>query len=179
MNASIIYDPRFPHGTPEGYREGCRGSHCPAEMSCREVHRRYVGDFRFKRRFDEGMTPAEIAAAEAAEVVKPKPKPKPKRKRRIPGSDPERLALIRSLHAEGLQDQQIGKRLGIGARRVCELRALLGLRSNRVLALEHIKRRNGEGWTDAEIAAELGRSRRSVTSARHNLGLPLNREVRV
>ncbi len=37
----------FPHGTPDGHRAGCRTSACPAALPCRDVYRRYAGDYSF------------------------------------------------------------------------------------------------------------------------------------
>lgn len=69
MSADILSTPGFPHGTPDGFRAGCRGSHCPAVVACRVVHRRYQGDFRFRRLFDAGFSLERIAEVEEAEQV--------------------------------------------------------------------------------------------------------------
>ena len=52
----------FPHGTVAGYDRGCRGSHCPAVIACRDVRRRYLSDMDFRRLVDAGVPVQEIAA---------------------------------------------------------------------------------------------------------------------
>lgn len=64
MNAQIIHDPAHPHGTPEGYADGCKGSHCPAPVKCRDVHTRYVGDYSYRKAIDAGTTAVEIQQQE-------------------------------------------------------------------------------------------------------------------
>lgn len=56
------------HGTPEGYRQGCRGRGAcdPAQpWTCMDAWTRYRGDLTYRRRVDAGLSPAEIAAADA------------------------------------------------------------------------------------------------------------------
>ena len=60
MSTLDLLDDSFPHGTPDGYRKGCRTAACPALIPCRTVHTRYAGDYTFKRRLDSGMPHAEI-----------------------------------------------------------------------------------------------------------------------
>ncbi len=67
MRTLDILDDSIPHGTPHGYAEGCRGPACPAVISCRDVHRRYSGDWGFKRLIDAGVSLEEILEREAAE----------------------------------------------------------------------------------------------------------------
>lgn len=67
MSAFDLLDDTFPHGTPEGFRAGCRGSVCPAPLSCRAVNTRYSGDFTFRRLIDSGMPLKEILERDAAE----------------------------------------------------------------------------------------------------------------
>lgn len=90
MSTLDLLDDSIPHGTPDGYRRGCRTIACPAVIPCRTVHTRYAGDYTFAKRLDSGMTLAEIleldAAAKAqarqrdraAAVPTAAPKPKPK-----------------------------------------------------------------------------------------------------
>lgn len=66
----IILDEPLEHGTPAGYKAGCKGiGGCDpdAPWTCAQAMQRYRGDWTFKRRVDAGMTPAEIAELEAAE----------------------------------------------------------------------------------------------------------------
>lgn len=62
MHTIDIIDDRFPHGTPRGFAEGCRGAGCPSVISCRDIHTRYAGDWNFKRLIDAG-TPLEVILA--------------------------------------------------------------------------------------------------------------------
>ncbi|MBS0476339.1 MAG: hypothetical protein JSR28_14495 [Proteobacteria bacterium] len=102
MSTLDLLDDRFPHGTPDGYRHGCRTAACPALIPCRTVHTRYVGDYSFAKLIDAGTPLAEIlerdeaaraesrqrdkiaareerrAAVEATRPRRPKPTPKPK-----------------------------------------------------------------------------------------------------
>lgn len=58
----------FPHGTVDGYRAGCRGSRCPALISCRDVRIRSAGDPTFRARLDAGLSLAEILDSERADA---------------------------------------------------------------------------------------------------------------
>lgn len=60
MSAVDQLDDTFPHGTLEGYQRGCKGSQCAGLISCRDVYRRYAGDFAFKRAIDAGTPLEEI-----------------------------------------------------------------------------------------------------------------------
>lgn len=59
----------FPHGTVEGFNQGCRGSQCPAVIQCRVVQLRYAGDYGFRKRLDAGMSVDEIVAAERVDAA--------------------------------------------------------------------------------------------------------------
>lgn len=67
MHTIDIIGDQFPHGTPRGFTEGCRGAACPALISCRDIHTRYAGDWSFKRLIDAGTPLEEIIARERAE----------------------------------------------------------------------------------------------------------------
>lgn len=68
MSALDLLEDGFPHGTREGWEQGCRGKHCPSleehGISCTDARLRYQGDYRFRKRVDAGLSVAEIAAAE-------------------------------------------------------------------------------------------------------------------
>lgn len=64
-----MLDDSFPHGSIDGFHRGCTGSMCPAAVPCRDVHRRYHGDFRFRQLLDSGLTPAEAVARENEEAA--------------------------------------------------------------------------------------------------------------
>lgn len=69
MGAADRLEDGFPHGTPDGYRQGCKGSHCPegdeGRLSCMQAYTRYQSDFGYRRRVDEGMTPVQLAEFDA------------------------------------------------------------------------------------------------------------------
>ncbi|MEV7875172.1 hypothetical protein [Microbacterium sp. NPDC089188] len=66
MRTADIISDTIPHGTPDGHRAGCRTSACPAALPCRDVYRRYAGDYSFRRLFDAGVPLADIVAADDA-----------------------------------------------------------------------------------------------------------------
>lgn len=66
MRTAELIGDQFPHGTVDGHRGGCRTSACPAPMACRDVYRRYAGDFSFRRLLDAGVPLADIVAQETA-----------------------------------------------------------------------------------------------------------------
>jgi len=55
----------FPHGTLDGYRQGCRGNVCPAGaehgLSCKRASQLNAGDYRYQKLARKGMKPSEIA----------------------------------------------------------------------------------------------------------------------
>lgn len=142
MSADILSDPTHPHGTAEGFARGCRGSHCPAPVTCRVVHLRYHGDFGFRRAIDSGMTPEAVLAAEAedarraaeeeraAKRRRPGPRAKASTGDRRPAANRARAATrvlvpresLRALLDEGLTDAEIGARLGFSRRQVAGAR---------------------------------------------------------
>lgn len=66
MRTADLISDTIPHGTPDGHRAGCRTSACPAALPCRDVYRRYAGDYSFRRLFDAGVPLADIVAADDA-----------------------------------------------------------------------------------------------------------------
>ncbi len=67
MSTLDLLTDTFPHGTPDGYRLGCRTAACPALLPCRAVHSRYCGDFTFAKLIDADVPLAEILERDAAE----------------------------------------------------------------------------------------------------------------
>lgn len=150
MNADVITNMDYPHGTLEGFKEGCNTAHCPSVVSCRTVHTRWAGDWAFRRQFDAGITPAEIVATEqkqaqeAADAAQKAKRARPGARttgtpgdRRAAANRARRdgLALIprhtlRKLLDEGLTDAQIGQRLGLTRRQVTGTRAKTGWERN-------------------------------------------------
>lgn len=150
MNADIITDTTYPHGTIEGFQDGCNTAHCPAGVSCRTVHTRYVGDYAFRRQINAGMTPAEIVAAEQKQAQE---------------------AAQADLRAERARP---GVRAGAsqGDRRAAANRA----RSDGLALIPRHTLREllNAGLTDREIADKLGLHRRQVTGSRRNAGYERN-----
>jgi hypothetical protein len=95
MSSADLLEDGFPHGTPEGYEQGCRGSACPAGaeygLSCKTARLKSRSDYQYQRLAKTGATPAQIADAlglvgtsptatpvkPATAVKKPKPTPDP------------------------------------------------------------------------------------------------------
>lgn len=67
MRAADRLGDDFPHGTVDGYRGGCRDANCPAPLACRDVYRRYSGDYSFRRLVDQGIPLEDILAREDEE----------------------------------------------------------------------------------------------------------------
>lgn len=148
MNADIITSVTFPHGTPAGYLNGCRGSHCPSVLSCRDVHRRHSGDFTFRRMFDAGASVAEIVAQEEAAARAVLEAEKAARRRR-PGPRAKASSTDRRAAAN---------------------RA----RSKPLIPRDQLAQLLAEGLTDRQIAERFGLERRQVTHTRNNAGMPRN-----
>jgi len=94
MKTIDIIDDSFPHGTPRGYADGCRSAACPAVISCRDVHRRYSGDWGFRKLVDAGLSLEEILAKEAADKAAARERARAaaaraRGARRPPGTSPE------------------------------------------------------------------------------------------
>jgi hypothetical protein len=77
MTPADIYAEDFPHGTPAGFTQGCRGSKCANHGSewptCKEANLRYQGDYVYRRRVDAGMTLAELRTADQRDAVNSRP----------------------------------------------------------------------------------------------------------
>lgn len=81
MSGADRMEDGFPHGTVEGYLDGCRGGSCPAGiehgLSCRKAKLLAAGDYRYQRLVSAGHTPAQIATL-LADPTTPTPDPTPK-----------------------------------------------------------------------------------------------------
>ncbi|WP_136032505.1 hypothetical protein [Microbacterium sp. PF5] len=150
MSADILSDPTHPHGTSEGYQRGCRGSHCPAPITCRDFRIRYQGDYAFRKQIDAGVSAANIIAGE--------------RERAAQLTEAERQAR----RARG------GPRSGasVGDRRAAANRARAG--EAVLIARDTLRAMLKEGLTDRQIADRLGLLRRQVTGTRNAASLPRN-----
>lgn len=65
MSSADLLEDGFPHGTREGYANGCRSGACPAGiehgLSCRRANMLASGDYRYQKLVRAGATPGEIA----------------------------------------------------------------------------------------------------------------------
>lgn len=65
MSGADRLEDGFPHGTTQGYADGCRGGWCPAGndhgLSCSRAKQLSAGDYQYQRLAKQGRTPAEIA----------------------------------------------------------------------------------------------------------------------
>lgn len=158
MNADIIHDTNYPHGTIEGFKDGCTTNHCPSDVSCATVHTRWAGDWAFHRQFESGMTPIEIVtlerkqAQEAAEAAHAAEKAEraqrsaetreaarerhnaTRRAKRAANLIPQTALVprhqLRELVNQGLTDREIGERLGLTRRQIAGARNTAGLERN-------------------------------------------------
>lgn len=208
MSAFDQLDDSFPHGSVEGYRAGCRGRICPAEMSCADVYLRYCGDYGFRRRIDAGETAAAIfeseraaregaaardRAAQRAEVERRREAKEKREKRAGRPRDPrvaEKHAEVARLHELGMNDPQIAEALGMSRPWVGKVRQELALPSLRSQGprsgpaqpveqrVAEIANLHAEGLTDPEIADSLGLSRIYVANLRRSAKLRANRVKR-
>lgn len=81
MSSSDLFIEGYPHGTPKGYDDGCRGAVCPAGieygLSCKIAKQKSRGDYQYQQLVKKGATLAEIADAlglVGSEPGAPKPK---------------------------------------------------------------------------------------------------------
>lgn len=140
------------HGTPDGYRAGCKTGHCPSPVLCRDVYVRYVGDYGFARRVDAGESPADIIAAEVADA-----------EARAARDVAAARAESRREHEEHVAREQ---------RKVPKprVRKPKPVKEHKPTVVEQygaeITRLNGQGCTDSMIAAKLELSLSTVQWAR-------------
>lgn len=98
-----------------------------------------------------------------------------------------RAEKVRTLHAEGLTDRQLGDVLGVTTAAACQIRRRLGLDVNRedrsrwaasvasrVDRRPEVARLHSEGLTDAAIADALSLSETRIGDLRRDLGLKAN-----
>lgn len=190
MKADIQLSDTFPHGTPDGFTAGCRGSHCPAVIACRKVYRRYAGDWEFRRKIDAGVSLSEILAQDAAKAAEQAVyvAQAAERRRQAPKGRPNRTnasdalrdvwdakaliprAVLHALVADGLTDREIAEKFGLKRHQVANSRISLGLKCNPAKrksilddlpALAHL--------SDAEAAERLSKNIDYVRQMRRKL----------
>jgi hypothetical protein len=80
MSSADLLEDGFPHGTRQGFENGCRGGACPAGiehgLSCRRANMLAAGDYRYQKLSRAGATPAAIADELGLnpEIASPAPK---------------------------------------------------------------------------------------------------------
>lgn len=86
MSGLDLFVDGFPHGTPQGYDEGCQGGTCPTGveygLSCKIAKSKSRGDYQYQKLVKQGATIPEIADAlglvgTATAPAKKKPTPTP------------------------------------------------------------------------------------------------------
>lgn len=202
MSAFDMLDDSFPHGTVEGFNRGCKGSHCPAPMACRDVRTRYHADWGFRKAVDAGTTAAELLAMEEAQAAASAESDRVAREaereaqraearaaratRRAPRQPRTPRPSIRPdvirLHAEGLTDAEISRALHISRPWVSKVRADAGLDRIPQPSKPRPERRkdrtsevadlHAQGLRDDAIADRLGLTVGYVGNLRRDLGLP-------
>lgn len=191
MSSADLLEDSFPHGSVDGYRDGCRGALCPAVISCRDVHRRYCGDFSFKKAIDAGATLEEILqrdrearsqarsrslAPSGAPQEKPAPAPRtasPTRQRTPgtqPSSGPARTSQKRVARPTPTPPR---KRLTPPTRRAVRTPSAPVVRTEPAWVAQ-LKELHAASRTDREIAEAMGIDRPAAARRRRSLGLPLN-----
>jgi DNA-binding NarL/FixJ family response regulator len=153
-----LYDPSFPHGTVDGYRQGCHGSACGSAIACRDVYRRYQGDYSFRKLIDAGMTAAEIAARDEAEREATRQRDRQaaiaERRREAAARKPARVRAVRAPRPPKAPKPPREPRATAATAHAAE-----------------IARLRGEGLDDGQIAEQIGISRDTVGRVRRHLGL--------
>lgn len=97
--SNVILSEDIEHGTPEGYKAGCRGTGCPAGreygFSCSKAAIENRSNFTYRKLRSEGLTPAQIAerlaapaAPAKAEAPRPKARPRPPAPRPVQDETP-------------------------------------------------------------------------------------------
>lgn len=197
--ASTMLDDSFPHGTLEGHDRGCRGSQCPARISCAKFRLRYVSDYGFRKRVDSGWTLEQIIAAEYAaetaerereraaaraardrqrartpKLTEPTPKaertPKPKSKPAVKRTPAQRKPAERKPRAPRVPSADVETR---EMQRKAKQEAREAARAARD---KRIRELHSQGKFDAEIAADLGVSVGRAWQLRTDLGLAAHKQ---
>ncbi|GAA4774399.1 hypothetical protein [Microbacterium gilvum] len=108
MTLVAMIEDGFPHGTVEGFRLGCKGSICPAPLSCAAFSVRYRGDYAFAKAVDGGESVESILAREKAAQARPV---RNVNDERISNANQKRRE-VRHRHEKGWTDRQIAADMG-------------------------------------------------------------------
>lgn len=164
-----MLDDSFPHGTVDGYNRGCKGSHCPAPMSCRDVRTRYHADWGFRKAVDAGTPVGELLEREqlasAAAVESDRLARVAERQARV---DAERAA--RASRRAPRQSKPRSPRARTSA--PVHREPIAGMLRDRLREL------HAQGMTDAQLADALEVDIASVKYTRRRIELPANRKQR-
>ena len=165
MSSLDLFEDGYPHGTVQGYQDGCRGSACPGTveygMSCRRANELRAGDYRYNRLVAEGKTPTQIAAIidnTGPDAQQPTPTPTPtKRSPKQPPAEDIGTPAEKSPTPEPDTTASSPKvRRGVPVPDSVR---------NRIREL------NGQGISDTKIAVEVGVSQPTVSKIRREMGL--------
>jgi len=169
VSAADLLEDTFPHGTMDGYRQGCKTGHCPAPITCTVVRTRYAADWAFRKRVDAGWTVAQLAAADKAEAEQRKQAEREANRRIREQVKAEKRAAAKAAEQRPWTTRAVraGTRDDRGRTR----------KTNRLSTpftaaeVAIIRARNAEGVSDVKIGRELGRNTGSVWAKRTELGI--------
>ena len=181
MSADILTDATYPHGTPAGFRGGCRGGACPAPVTCRDVFTRYNGDYAFRKAVDAGIPVAEFIATEAriaettraAQAARRPARVGRAQQKRLPGvASTENQAQVLALYREGMTDKEIAVKLGKTRDQVTAVRKHLALPVHRRESTDdRIRACHAQGMNDIQIAKHLNLGHEHISTRRRVMGL--------
>lgn len=168
MSSLDLFEDGYPHGTVQGYQDGCRGSACPGAveygMSCRRANELRAGDYRYNRLVKEGKTPTQIAAIidnTGPDAQQPTPTPKPAK--RSPKSTAPTEEAPQPIVQQAATTEEPAAKAG---------------RGNPVpdAVKDRIRELNGQGLSDSKIAVEVGVAQTTVSRIRRDMGIPAIRK---
>lgn len=173
MSAADRLEDGFPHGTREGYDQGCRGSHCPAVddgfLSCAQARTRYQSDYAYRKRTDAGLSPAQLAEVDEREAAEQRARLAAARANRVASApEPELVAdepvevdAAEAVEVPAIADERHGTTSGYSAgcrlKERCPGVALVG-KSCTQAATEYqraVKRRRREALDQARAATQV------------------------
>lgn len=167
VSAADRLEDGFPHGTREGYDQGCRGSHCPAVddgfLSCAQARTRYQSDYAYRKRTDAGLSPAQLAEVDEREAAEQRARLAAARANRVASApEPEPDAPVdEPVEAPAIADERHGTTSGYSAgcrlKERCPGVALVG-KSCTQAATEYqrdVKRRRREALDQARAATQV------------------------
>jgi len=133
----------------------------------RAVRDQFHEDWTARMQTRLGLSPRDVTPNRALKTV-----PRLDTSVRSDDARVQREAIVRTLHAEGKNDREIGKALGVSMQRAQQLRRTYGLasRSTAVNKAE-VRERALAGESDAVIAAAIGISVTLVGTVRRQMGV--------